>query len=90
MAKLSFSIKRIILGTERGLLIWDPRTAASEKKSEKLQLIGIVCSDNSIRALSVTNEYRPRAPVDTILIGDDKGCLQIVGKFFMYTVLSSF
>ena len=69
-----------MLGTERGLLIWDPRTAASEKKTEKLQLIGLVCSDNSIRTMSVTNEYRPRLQIDSVFIGDDKGCVQLVGR----------
>ena len=78
---LSRSIKRVLLGTERGLLIWDPRTASSEKKTDKLQLIGLVCSDNSIRTMSVTNEFRPRRQVDSVFIGDDKGCLQLIGKF---------
>ena len=49
----SEALKRVLIGSERGVLIWDPRNSwNAEKSKEKPTLRVIAGIDNSIRSLS--------------------------------------
>ena len=47
------SIKRVLIGTERGVLLWDPRSSYQPAKSNDKPTLKLVSGiENSIRTLS--------------------------------------
>ena len=74
-----FRLKRVLVGTERGILIWDPRSSYNpEKPNEKPTVKVIGGFDSSIRSISVSTEFEENSESDFVFIGDDQGVVTLM------------